>query len=208
MIPSSVLFMALAVACGYLLGSVSFAVVVSRLFGLTDPRAHGSGNPGATNVLRTGNKTAAVLTLLGDALKGALAIGLARLLGQGYGFDATDAAAVGLAAFAGHLYPVFFKFKGGKGVATFLGVALALDWNLGIGCCAVWVVVALIWRFSSLASILASMVAPILWVSIGPRGPGVVFLTLMTALVLWRHRTNINGLLSGTERRIGQGSSG
>ena len=193
-----------AVLGGYLLGSVAFAVVVSRWLGLRDPRLYGSGNPGATNVLRSGSKAAAALTLAGDALKGALAVLLARHLGAGYGVSVAAVAVTGLAAFLGHLFPVFFRFQGGKGVATFLGVAVALEPRLGLGCCAVWLAVALASRFASLASITAAAAAPLLWLLADAGTAEVIVLVTMAALLLWRHRRNIENLRAGRERRIGQ----
>ncbi len=145
---------------GYLLGSLSFAVVVSRLFGLADPRSYGSGNPGATNVLRSGSKAAAVLTLLGDALKGVLAVWLVRRFGPQFGLGEASAAWAGAAAFIGHLFPVFFRFQGGKGVATFLGVILIVNPWLGAAACLLWLLVAFFFRYSSAASLAAAAAAP------------------------------------------------
>jgi len=196
-----------AIAGSYLLGSVSFAVVVSRLFGLADPRSYGSGNPGATNVLRSGSKAAAVLTLLGDAAKGAVAVWLVRAFGPAFGVGEFGAALAALAAFAGHLYPVFFGFKGGKGVATFLGALLALDFGAGLLACAAWLGIALVFRYSSLSSLCAAAAAPfaLLWLT------GAVDVSLviaaMSVLLITRHRQNIANLLAGRERRIGEKSS-
>jgi glycerol-3-phosphate acyltransferase PlsY len=184
---------------GYLLGSLPFAVIVSRAFGLADPRTFGSGNPGATNVLRTGNKAAAALTLLGDAAKGWLAMMLATLLGA----DAAGAALAGVAAFLGHVFPVFLRFKGGKGVATALGVLIGIDGLLAALVAATWFAVAIASRYSSLAAIAAACVAPTLAVQkfgIGAISSAVVFMCL---LLLWRHRSNIANLAAGTESRIG-----
>jgi glycerol-3-phosphate acyltransferase PlsY len=193
-----------AVLTGYLLGSISFAVVVSRVFGLADPRSYGSNNPGATNVLRTGNKAAALLTLLGDALKGAVAVWLARWLGPGFGLGPLAFACVGAAAFLGHLYPVFFRFQGGKGVATFLGVLLALDVGLGLVACGIWLAVAALFRYSSLASLTAAVTAPVVYGLLYGLGNGVVWpLAAMAALLVWRHRQNIAQLRAGRERKIG-----
>ena len=196
-----------AIAGSYLLGSVSFAVVVSRLFGLADPRSYGSGNPGATNVLRSGSKAAAVLTLLGDAAKGAVAVWLVRAFGPAFGVGEFGAALAALAAFAGHLYPVFFGFKGGKGVATFLGALLALDFGAGLLACAAWLGIALVFRYSSLSSLCAAAAAPfaLLWLT------GAVDVSLviaaMSVLLITRHRQNIANLLAGRERRLGEKSS-
>ena len=196
-----------AIAGSYLLGSVSFAVVVSRLFGLADPRSYGSGNPGATNVLRSGSRAAAALTLLGDAAKGALAVWLVRALGPAFGVGEFGVALAALAAFAGHLYPVFFGFKGGKGVATFLGALLALDFGAGLVACAVWLAVALVLRYSSLSSLSAAAVAPfaLLWLT-GAIGVSLV-IAAMSVLLIVRHRQNIANLLAGRERRIGDKSA-
>lgn len=198
----------LIVLAGYLLGSISFAVVVSRLMGLQDPRAYGSGNPGATNVLRSGNKAAALLTLLGDAAKGAVAVLVARALSERFGFSDTTLALVGLAAFVGHLLPVFHGFKGGKGVATAAGVLLALSPALGLACLGTWLAVALLSRYSSLAAIAAAICAPLYHLFMA-RADGVfVALVAMAALLLWRHRPNIAKLMAGTESRIGSRKTG
>lgn len=197
-----------AVLAGYLLGSISFAVVVSRAMGLADPRSYGSNNPGATNVLRTGNKAAALLTLLGDALKGAVAVWLARHFGPGFGLGPFAFACVGAAAFLGHLYPVFFRFQGGKGVATFLGVLLALNFWTGLAACAVWLAVAAVFRYSSLASLTAAVSAPLVYALAYGLGDSVVWpLAAMAALLLWRHRENIAKLRAGTESKIGKKSA-
>lgn len=150
-----------AIAGSYLLGSVSFAVVISRLFGLADPRSYGSGNPGATNVLRSGSRTAAAITLLGDAAKGAVAVLVVRTFGAPLGVGEAGVALAGLAAFVGHLYPVFFSFRGGKGVATFFGVLLAFSPFAGVVACATWLIVALVFRYSSLSSLTAALVSPL-----------------------------------------------
>jgi len=193
-----------AIAGAYLLGSVSFAVVISRLFGLADPRSYGSGNPGATNVLRSGSKLAAALTLLGDAAKGAVAVWLVRALGPQFGIGETGVALAALAAFVGHLYPLFFAFKGGKGVATFLGALLALDVGTGLLACATWLVVALVFRFSSLASICAALAAPLAlwWLSADAALAGIV--AAMGLLLIARHQQNVANLVAGKERRIGE----
>ena len=192
----------LVLALSYLLGSIPFAVVVSRLFGLPDPRSFGSGNPGATNVLRTGNKPAALLTLVGDASKGAVAVLLCRALGSE---DAPALAAwAGAVAFLGHLYPLFLGFKGGKGVATFLGTLLALAPIVGIATCVLWLIMAALFRYSSLASVVCAVCA---WVALlrvaGPAGAAAAVF-VMSALVVWRHRTNLQNLFAGTETKIGQ----
>jgi glycerol-3-phosphate acyltransferase PlsY len=196
-----------AIAGAYLLGSVSFAVVMSRLFGLADPRSYGSGNPGATNVLRSGSKAAAALTLLGDAAKGAVAVWLVRAFGPPFGVGELTVALAALAAFAGHLYPVFFGFKGGKGVATFLGALLALHLGSGLLACATWLAVAAVFRYSSLSSLCAAAVAPfaLLWLTGAADVSAVI--ALMSVLLVVRHRQNIANLLSGKERRIGAKSA-
>ena len=192
---------------GYLLGSVSFAVLVSRLFGLADPRSYGSGNPGATNVLRSGSKVAALVTLIGDAGKGALAAWLVLRFGPAWGLDDDAAALTGLAAFVGHLYPLYHRFKGGKGVATFLGVVWVLSPWLGLGVCIVWLLVAVFFRYSSAASIASALVAPFGHLFFA--GIDVTFLALaaMAVLLVMRHRGNIAKLRAGTERKIGQKSA-
>ncbi|MBS1163259.1 MAG: plsY [Burkholderiaceae bacterium] len=196
-----------AIAGAYLLGSVSFAVVMSRLFGLADPRSYGSGNPGATNVLRSGSKAAAALTLLGDAAKGAVAVWLVRAFGPPFGVGELTVALAALAAFAGHLYPVFFGFKGGKGVATFLGALLALHPGSGLLACATWLAVAAVFRYSSLSSLCAAAVAPfaLLWLTGAADVSAVI--AVMSVLLVVRHRQNIANLLSGKERRIGARSA-
>ena len=185
-------------AIGYLLGSIPFGIVITRALGLGDLRQIGSGNIGATNVLRTGNKPAALATLLLDSGKGAIAVLLARALaGQ-------DAALIaGAAAFLGHLYPVWLNFKGGKGVATFLGTLLALDWRLGLAACAIWLVTALLTRISSLSALVAAALSPLvaLWLD-GPRLALVV--AFMAVLIFIRHRANIARIRTGTEPRIGK----
>ena len=186
-------------ALGYLLGSLPFAVIVSKAFGLADPRTFGSGNPGATNVLRSGNKLAALLTLLGDAAKGWLAMLLAGLLGA----DATGAAVAGVAAFLGHVFPVFLRFKGGKGVATALGVLIGIDGMIAALVTATWLAVAFVSRYSSLAAIAAACVAPTL--ALQKFGVGAISIAVigMCLLLLWRHRSNIANLAAGAEGGIG-----
>jgi len=207
------MFLPLAAALvAYLIGSLSFAVIVSRVMGLNDPRTFGSKNPGATNVLRSGSKAAAIITLLLDAAKGWLPVMLVRWFGKPYGLDDGTVAMVGLAAFLGHLYPVFFNFAGGKGVATALGVLLGLNGWLGLATMLIWLTVALLFRYSSLASILAALLAPAvyalgggeLWLVSKSIAFGVV---LMTLLLLYRHAENINRLIKGTESRLGKKSA-
>ena len=179
----------------YLLGSISFGILVSRAFGLPDPRTVGSGNPGATNVLRSGKKLPAILTLLGDAAKGWLAVFLA----QHYGLQNGYICLAGLAAFIGHLYPVFCGFKGGKGVATALGVLLAFSGWLGLSVLIVWAIAFALWRYSSLAALIAAGIAPIsAWFLLSYKGYAVTAL-ILALLLVWRHKSNIQKLLSGTE---------
>ena len=194
----------IATLLGYLIGSISFAVVVSRLMGLDDPRAYGSGNPGATNVLRSGNKKAAILTLVMDALKGFIPVWLVVAFGEPYGLGEGSAALVGLAAFLGHLWPVFFGFKGGKGVATGAGVLLGLNPLLGVATLLSWVMVAYFTRYSSLAAIVAAVFAPFYQWLIWGFGPTTMVCAVLAVLLLWRHSGNIRKLLDGTESRIGQ----
>jgi glycerol-3-phosphate acyltransferase PlsY len=192
------------VVLAYLIGSLSFAVIVSRLMGLSDPRSYGSGNPGATNVLRSGNKKAAALTLLFDLVKGLLPVLLANLFGERVGIDDLGVALIGLAAFLGHLWPVFFRFQGGKGVATAAGVLLGLNGWLGAATLGVWLLVAYLTKYSSLAALIAAAFAPfchaLLW---GPNG-ATLLVGVMSALLIWRHSANINKLLAGTESKIGK----
>ena len=194
----------IATLLGYLIGSISFAVVVSRLMGLDDPRAYGSGNPGATNVLRSGNKKAAILTLMMDALKGFVPVSAVVAFGAPYGLGEGTAALVGLAAFLGHLWPVFFGFKGGKGVATGAGMLLGLNPLLGVATLLSWVIVAYFTRYSSLAAIVAAVFAPFYQWLIWGFGPTTIVCAVLAALVVWRHSGNIRKLLDGTESRIGQ----
>ncbi len=198
----------LATVASYLIGSLSFAVLVSRLMGLNDPRTYGSKNPGATNVLRSGNRKAAVLTLLLDAFKGWLPVVLVQGWGEPYGLGAGTVALVGLAAFLGHLFPVFFRFQGGKGVATAAGVILAFNPWLGLASLATWIIVAYFFRYSSLAAIVTAVFAPayfLLGRGVAWEAPGVMVLALavMGVLLIWRHAENINRLLAGTESRLG-----
>ncbi len=191
---------AVFVVCAYLLGSVSFAVLMSRAFRLPDPRTYGSGNPGATNVLRSGKKAAAALTLLGDAAKGWLAVWLAQYFMPG---DYMLVAAVALAVFLGHLFPVFLRFKGGKGVATALGVLLALNVWLGLAALATWLLVALVFRWSSLAALLAAVGAPVYAILLTMPREYVLVSAVISLLLIWRHKGNIQNLLAGKESRIG-----
>ncbi len=191
----------------YLIGSLSFAVIVSRVMGLNDPRSYGSGNPGATNVLRSGNKKAAVLTLVFDLVKGLVPVLLVLQFGEPWNLRDNTAALVGLAAFLGHLWPVFFRFQGGKGVATAAGVLLGLHVGLGLAVLAIWLVVAYATRYSSLAALLASVAAPIVHiVGWGPSG-ATLAIVLMSGLLVWRHRANISKLMAGTESKLGQKSA-
>ena len=195
----------------YVLGSIPFAVIVSRMFALPDPRSCGSGNPGATNVLRSGRKTAAALTLLGDALKGWLAVFLAQRMAETATMDVTVAAAA-VAVTLGHMYPVFLRFRGGKGVSTTTGVLVALDPWLAAGSVATWLIIAFFFRYSSLAALVAAAFAPLFaFLLYGMSRFGLeeaVGVTVIALLIAWRHRTNIRNLLAGTEGRIGGGSSG
>ena len=197
----------LAALAAYLVGSLSFAVIVSRLMGLNDPRTYGSGNPGATNVLRSGNKLAAVLTLLLDALKGFVPVFLVGHFGARFGLGEGTLAMVGLAAFLGHLWPVFFKFVGGKGVATAAGVLLALNPWLGLATLATWVIVAAFFRYSSLAAIVSAVFAPFYQLLIWGGGPVAIAVTVMGLLLVWRHSANIQKLFKGTESKLGQKAS-
>jgi glycerol-3-phosphate acyltransferase PlsY len=191
-----------------LIGSLSFAVIVSRFMGLNDPRSYGSKNPGATNVLRSGNKLAAVVTLVLDAVKGWLPMALVHWQGAAYGLGDGALAAAGLAAFLGHLYPVFFGFKGGKGVATAAGVLLGVHWLLGLACMGTWALVAYLSRYSSLSALSCAMLAPLYYV-LGDRGLWYVdrsvllMLVMMGALLIYRHRENISKLLQGKESKLG-----
>ena len=201
------LYPLLAAVAAYLIGSLSFAVIVSRVMGLSDPRSYGSGNPGATNVLRSGNKLAAVLTLIFDAVKGAVPVLLVRCYGARFGLEEGTEAVVALAAFLGHLWPIFFKFEGGKGVATAAGAILALNWMLGLVTLAVWLAVAFVTRYSSLAALVAAVFAPLGQLLIFEAGPAAGALVVMGLLLVWRHQANIKKLMNGTESRIGQKSS-
>ena len=202
MMPVYLLF---ALVLAYLIGSLSFAVIVSRLMGLDDPRNYGSGNPGATNVLRSGNKKAAAATLLFDALKGWVPVWLVVQFGAPYGLAEEAAAWVGLAAFLGHVWPVFFGFQGGKGVATALGVLLGLSPWLGLATMATWLLVAFFFRYSSLAALVAAVFAPFFHALIWRSSLVTPALLIMAGMLLWRHSSNIRKLLNGTESKIGAG---
>ena len=199
-----------AVVLAYLIGSLSFAIIVSRVMGLKDPRSYGSNNPGATNVLRSGNKMAAVATLLLDGLKGWLPVVLVKWFGKDYGLEDGTMAAVAFAAFLGHLYPVFFKFQGGKGVATAAGALLGIEWLLGLATIATWLIIAYFTRYSSLASMASAAFAPLFYL-LGNRGPWYMERSVLIAifmiglLLVIRHRENINKLVSGKESKLGFG---
>lgn len=209
----SAVYPVLAVVAAYLVGSLSFAVIVSRVLGLNDPRTYGSKNPGATNVLRSGSKLAAVVTLLLDAVKGWVPIFLVQAYGRPYGLEAGTMALVGLAAFLGHLYPVFFRFEGGKGVATALGVLVGVHWGLGLATMATWIIIAVFFRYSSLASLMAAIFAPVYYVfgdGVAWRMDGTVMfaISLMSLLLIYRHAENIGRLARGTESKLGKKTSG
>lgn len=187
----------------YLLGSVSFAVVVSKMLGLSDPRTYGSKNPGATNVLRSGSKKAAILTLLGDALKGFVAVFAAVMFGDELGLGDSGVAMVALAVFLGHLWPVFFKFVGGKGVATALGVLLGLNGWLGLAVLVTWLVIAYAFRYSSLAALVSALFAPFYYGLLFGMDSKLLAVGAMSLLLLYRHAANIGNLLAGKESRIG-----
>ncbi len=192
------------VVAAYLLGSISFAVLMSKAFGLPDPRTYGSHNPGATNVLRSGKKAAAVLTLLGDTAKGWLAVFAAMQFAPHDGQEALLIALVAVAVFIGHIFPVFLRFQGGKGVATALGVLLALNVWLGLGALATWLAVALLFRISSLSALAAAASAPIYALMLALPNEWVVASGIMALLLIWRHKSNIRNLLAGKESRIGK----
>jgi glycerol-3-phosphate acyltransferase PlsY len=194
------------IVAAYLLGSVSFAVVVSRLFGLPDPHSYGSGNPGATNVLRTGNKAAAALTLVGDGVKGFVAVWAANRLGASWGDASLATAGAALAVYLGHLYPLFHHFAGGKGVSTAAGIAFALSWQLGLALAVIWLVVVLAFRISSLASLAAALALPALGFYFLGYWPESWALVAIALLLFWRHRGNIRKLLAGEERKVGEKS--
>ena len=195
----SILFAVVA----YLIGSISFAVVVSKAFGLADPRTYGSNNPGATNVLRTGNKKAAILTLLGDAAKGWIVVFSMDFWGSDYGFGPMSVALVALAVFAGHIWPLYTRFQGGKGVATALGVLLGLSPWLGLAVLATWLVMAYAFRYSSLAAITAALFAPMYAILMFTTDPRSIAVLVMSVLLLWRHASNFRNLVEGKESKIG-----
>ena len=199
----------LATIAAYLIGSLSFAVIVSSAMGLNDPRSYGSKNPGATNVLRSGNKLAAVLTLVLDAFKGWLPVALVQTWGSAYGLEAGSIALVGLAAFLGHLYPVFFRFVGGKGVATALGVVLAVNPVLGLATGLTWLLIAYFFRYSSLAALVSAVFVPVYYLmadGVFWRADNGVALALViiSGLLIWRHGENLSRLVKGTESKIGK----
>ena len=202
------IYVAVAVLVAYLLGSISFAVVVSRLMGLSDPRTFGSKNPGATNVLRSGSKAAAILTLLLDAAKGWLPVFLVVQYGDAYGLYSGALALVGVAAFLGHVYPIFFKFKGGKGVATALGVVLGISPWLGLAVALTWIIMAVFFRYSSLASVTAAIFAPFYYVLVSGVAwnmDGIIAaaLVFIAGFLLLRHAENLSRLIKGTESKLG-----
>ena len=188
----------------YLLGSISFAIVASRLFGLPDPRSYGSGNPGATNVLRTGRKAAAVLTVIGDAGKGTVAVVIAAHFAEPGRVEVTVAAAA-VAAVLGHMFPVFFRLQGGKGVSTALGVLIGLNSWLAVGTAVTWIIIAFFFRFSSLAALIAAAFAVFFALILyNPAHPYFIATCTVAALLVWRHRSNIRNLVAGTESRLGE----
>ncbi|MDH3887872.1 MAG: glycerol-3-phosphate 1-O-acyltransferase PlsY [Gammaproteobacteria bacterium] len=191
----------LLIPAGYLFGSISTAIIVCKLMGLPDPRTEGSGNPGATNVARLGGKKAAALTLLGDMLKGLIPVLIAHAMQAA----PLILAATALAAFLGHLYPVFFGFRGGKGVATALGVIYGLDWHVGLLTTAIWLAMALLFRYSSLAALIAILLAPLGFLWLWPQPAVIAAMAIMTVMLYWRHRSNISNLLSGREGKISFG---
>jgi glycerol-3-phosphate acyltransferase PlsY len=208
----STFYPVLAAIAAYLVGSLSFAVIVSKLMGLNDPRTFGSKNPGATNVLRSGSKPAAILTLLLDALKGYIPVALVQWFGKDYGLSDGTVAMVGIAAFLGHLYPVFFKFVGGKGVATAIGVVFGVHWALGLLCVASFAIIVYFFRWVSLASLVAAVFAPVAYLF----GDRVLWsadkyitlsLFIMAALLAYRHSANINRLIQGVEPKLGDKKS-
>lgn len=193
-----------AIIGAYLLGSLSFAVIVSRCMGMPDPHSYGSGNPGATNVLRSGRKSAAALTLLGDALKGWLAVWLAIHFQTAWQLSNNTIAITAIAVLLGHMWPVFFKFKGGKGVATALGILLALSWPTALLCAGVWLIMAFGFKVSSLAALIATLISPFIAWWLMPYTSWVYAVVVIDLLVLYRHKSNIKNLFSGRESKIGQ----
>jgi glycerol-3-phosphate acyltransferase PlsY len=202
----------LLIPLAYLIGSISFAVVVSKCMRLPDPHSYGSGNPGATNVLRTGNKLAAMLTLIGDALKGYLAVMLARVLLGDESLTSTLSSwllcGVVIAVFLGHLFPIFHGFKGGKGVATACGILFGINWILGLATLGTWIIVAMFMRYSSLAALAAAIFGPIYFVFLFGFQPMGIALLVVCLLLIWRHRSNIHNLINGKESRIGSKKKG
>ncbi len=203
------LLIAAAVLMAYLLGSLTFAIFVCKLLGLPDPRTYGSKNPGSSNVLRSGSKTAALLTLLLDALKGFIPVMLVKLNSQHFDLPEVTMALVGLAAFFGHLYPIYFKFKGGKGVATAAGVIFAISWPLGLATLGTWLIIAVFFRYSSLAALVAAVFAPVYYlmgdgVAWRAQTPLTAALIVMSAMLVYAHRENVKRLLAGTESRLGK----
>ena len=192
------------VAAAYLIGSVSFAVVVSKAFGLPDPHEYGSGNPGATNVLRTGNKQAALLTLLGDGLKGFVAVFAAIQVAPLVGAPAWTVPAAAIAVFVGHCWPVFHGFKGGKGVATGAGIVFALHWPLGLALAAIWLLMAFGFKISSVAALVAAILMPLGMFFVRGNDPVAWAMVPIALILVWRHQANIRGLLAGRERTIGR----
>lgn len=204
----NIVYPLLATVAAYLLGSLSFAVIVTRVMGLSDPRTYGSKNPGATNVLRSGNKPAAIITLLLDGLKGWLPVALVMAYGQPYGLDDGTVALVGLAAFLGHLWPVFFRFEGGKGVATALGVIFGVSVWLGLATALTWLIMAFFFRYSSLASLVAAVFAPAYYLLVDgvvwyAEGTIALAMVAIAVLLAWRHKENIQRLIAGNESRLG-----
>lgn len=197
----------LAVTSAYLIGSLSFAVIVSKAYGMDDPRTYGSGNPGATNVLRSGKKKAAALTLLGDALKGFVAVWLARWLATEVSMAQATVGICAVAVLVGHMWPIFFRFKGGKGVATALGALLALSWPTALVCAIVWLVMAFGFKVSSLAALVATVISPIVAYFFMPYPSWVWATAVIAVLVLYRHKSNIINLISGKESKIGDKAS-
>ena len=197
------MFNVLAIIAAYLIGSLSFAVIVSKYYGMDDPRTYGSGNPGATNVLRSGKKKAAALTLLGDAVKGLVAVILARCLQDALNLSDATIALVAIAALVGHMWPIFFNFKGGKGVATALGVLLALSPATALLCALIWLVMAFGFKVSSLAALVATVCAPIFAFFMMPHASWAWVTVFIAALVLYRHKSNIQNLIQGKESKIG-----
>lgn len=201
------MYTVLFAVAAYLVGSISFAVVCSRLFGIADPRTYGSKNPGATNVLRSGNKKAAIATLIGDCAKGWFAVWLAIRLAPQFGVEEGGIALVAIAVFLGHLWPVFFRFVGGKGVATALGVLLGLNVWLGLGTLATWLIIAYAFRYSSLAALVSSLFAPFFYVLLFGVDVQLLAVVAMSVLLVYRHGKNIANLISGKESRIGSKKS-